>query len=69
MRQIHGFFQLKVFLNEPVLTVSEVNVMHIPPKPFRAKAMKMSTESAVGRQKVVSRGTQGAQRPKPEGYR
>lgn len=45
------FTQLKMFLNEPVLTVNEVNVMHIPPKPFRAKAIKMSTESAVGRQR------------------
>jgi hypothetical protein len=24
--------------------------MHIPPKPFRARAMKMSTERAVGKQ-------------------
>lgn len=30
--------------------------MHIPPKPFRAKAMKMSTERAVDRQKAVRRG-------------
>lgn len=36
-------------LDEAVLTVNEVKVMHIPPKPFRAKAMKISTESAVGR--------------------
>lgn len=57
------FTRLKMFLNKPVLTVNEVNVMHIPPKPFRAKAIKMSTESAVGRHKGMSRGTQQHRTP------
>lgn len=50
--------QLEMFLNKPILTVNEVKVMHIPPKPFRAKAMKMSTESAVDRQKAIIGGAQ-----------
>lgn len=32
--------------NNSSLTVSDVKVMHIPPKPFRASAMNISTESA-----------------------
>lgn len=63
------FTQLKMFLNKQVLTVNEVNVMHIPPKPFRAKAIKMSTESAVGRHKGVSRGTQQHRAPSQEDYK
>lgn len=35
-----------------VLTVNEVKVMHIPPKPFRAREMKMSTERAGRKQKA-----------------
>lgn len=31
--------------------------MHIPPKPFRARAMKMSRERAVRKQKAHHRGT------------
>lgn len=31
--------------------------MHIPPKPFRAREMKMSTERAVKEQKVHNQGT------------
>ena len=40
-----------------VLTVNEVKVMHIPPKPFRARAMKMSTERAGRKQKAGKMGT------------
>jgi len=40
-----------------VLTVNEVKVMHIPPKPFRARAMKMSTDRAGRKQKAAKRGT------------
>lgn len=29
-----------------MLTVSDVKVMHIPPKPFRASAMNISTDRA-----------------------
>lgn len=36
-----------MFLKKSILTVNEVKVMHIPPKPFRDKEMKMSTERAV----------------------
>lgn len=43
--------ELEIFLKSLVLTVNEVNVMHIPPKPFRARAMKMSTERAGMKQK------------------
>ena len=46
-----------------VLTVNEVKVMHIPPKPFRARAMKMSTERAGRKQKAGKRGTT----PEPQG--
>lgn len=38
-------------LKKWLLTVNEVNVMHIPPKPFRDREMKMSTERAVGTQR------------------
>lgn len=46
-----------------ILTVNEVKVMHIPPKPFRAREMKMSTERAVRKQKAHN------QRPIAELYR
>lgn len=32
--------------NKSSLTVSDVKVMHIPPKPFRASAMNISTDKA-----------------------
>jgi len=38
-------------------SVNEVKVMHIPPKPFRARETKMSTERAVRKQRAHNRGT------------
>lgn len=46
-----------MFLKKSILTVNEVKVMHIPPKPFRDKEMKMSTERAVRKQKEHNWGT------------
>lgn len=40
-----------------ILTVNEVKVMHIPPKPFRDRAMKMSTDRAGRKQKAHQPGT------------
>lgn len=36
--------------------------MHIPPKPFRARATKMSTERAVRKQEAHHRGTTAERR-------
>lgn len=44
--QIHHEMTEPGSFNKSTLTVKEVKVMHIPPKPFRDRAMKMSTDRA-----------------------
>lgn len=36
------------------LTVREVNVMHMPPKPLKVRAMKIRTESSANNTEVIS---------------
>lgn len=43
------------------LTVREVKVMHMPPKPLKVRAMKIRTESSANNTDVIFR---GSQRPK-----
>lgn len=40
--------------NNSSLTVSDVKVMHIPPKPFRASAMNISTDRAAIEKNALS---------------
>lgn len=40
------------------LTVREVKVMHMPPKPLKVRAMKIRTESSANNTDVICRGSQ-----------
>lgn len=51
-----------------MLTVSDVKVMHIPPKPFRASAMNISTDrAAMTKPKSLYWGGEGKETTEPPG--
>lgn len=42
------------FMNKLTLTVSEVKVIHIPPKPLKVRAMKIRTDSSRKNKQVLT---------------
>lgn len=42
------------FMNKLTLTVSEVKVIHIPPKPLKVRAMKIRTDSSKKNKQVLT---------------
>lgn len=48
MQQVQGLYGTRIIKHTSVctLTVREVKVMHMPPKPLKVRAMKIRTESS-----------------------
>lgn len=55
MQQVQGLYGTRIIKHTSVctLTVREVKVMHMPPKPLKVRAMKIRTESSAKKPKQL----------------
>lgn len=54
MQQVQGLYGTRIIKHTSVctLTVREVKVMHMPPKPLKVRAMKIRTESSAKKKQL-----------------